>query len=71
MGWDLIAKGDTGTRQHIITKLGSETGLIMVKALADLMDDGQIEETAVSIFIQSTLSKNLRPCSEPALGNFA
>ena len=55
MGWDLITRGDAGTRQHIITKLGAETGLVMVKALADLMVDGQIEETTVSIFRERTL----------------
>jgi AAA domain len=55
MGWNLIARGDAGTRQYIITKLGAETGLVMVKALADLMADGQVEETTVSIFKDRTL----------------
>lgn len=55
MGWDLITRGDAGTRQHIITKLGSKTGLIMVKALTDLMVDGRIKDTAVSIFRERTL----------------
>ena len=55
MGWDLITRGDAGTRQHIITKLGSETGLTMVKALADLMVDGRFEEAAASIFKERTL----------------
>jgi hypothetical protein len=55
MGWDLFARGETGTRQQIITKLGAETGLAMINALTTLMDDIQEEVTTVSIFGEHTL----------------
>jgi len=38
MGWNLIESEDAGTRQHVITKLGAETGLAIIKTLTDIMD---------------------------------
>ncbi|KAE8446008.1 hypothetical protein EG329_012647 [Mollisiaceae sp. DMI_Dod_QoI] len=53
-GWGLVERGDAGTRQYIITKLATENGLSMVKALADLMTDSMPENIAVSIFQNRT-----------------
>jgi hypothetical protein len=55
MGWNLIESGDAGTRQHVITKLGAETGLAIIKTLTDIMDASQKDETTVSIFRDRTL----------------
>lgn len=49
-GWDLVERGDAGTRQHIITKLASENGLAIIKALADLMTDGTSDNVTLPIF---------------------
>jgi hypothetical protein len=55
IGWNLIESEDAGTRQHVITKLGAETGLAIIKTLTDIMDASQMDETAVSIFRDRTL----------------
>jgi hypothetical protein len=55
MGWNLIESEDAGTRQHIITKLGAETGLAIIKTLTDIMDASKKYETTVSIFRDGTL----------------
>ncbi|KAH8587828.1 P-loop containing nucleoside triphosphate hydrolase protein, partial [Bisporella sp. PMI_857] len=55
MGWDLIARDEAGTHQHIITKLGAKTGLAMIKALGDLMDISETEDATLSIFRERTL----------------
>ena len=55
MGWNVIESGDAGTRQHVITKLGAETGLAIIKTLTDIMDASQKNETTVSIFRNRTL----------------
>ena len=55
MGWNLIESEDAGTRQHVITKLGAETGLAIIKTLTDIMDASQKDETTVSIFRDRTL----------------
>ena len=55
MGWNLIKSEDAGTRQHVITKLGAETGLAIIKTLTDIMDASQKDETTVSIFRDRTL----------------
>ncbi len=55
MGWNLIESGDAGTRQHLITKLGAETGLAIIKIMTDIMDASQKDETTVSIFRDRTL----------------
>ncbi|TGO16135.1 hypothetical protein BPAE_0516g00020 [Botrytis paeoniae] len=49
-GWNLIESDDAGIRQHVITKLGAETGLAIIKTLTELMDASQKDEYAVSIF---------------------
>ncbi|KAI9784988.1 MAG: hypothetical protein M1839_001184 [Geoglossum umbratile] len=54
-GWNLIESGDAGTRQHVITKLGAETGLAIIKTLTEIMDAGQGGEATVSIFKDRTL----------------
>ena len=54
-GWILIESEDAGTRQHVITKLGAETGLAIIKTLTDIMDASQKDETTVSIFRDRTL----------------
>jgi hypothetical protein len=54
-GWNLIETKDAGTRQFVITKLGAETGLAIVKALTDSMDVNEQAETTVSIFRDRTL----------------
>jgi hypothetical protein len=38
MGWNLIESEDAGIRQYVITKLGAETGLAIIKTLTDIMD---------------------------------
>ena len=55
MGWNLMESEDAGTRQHVITKLGAETGLAIIKTLTDIMDASQKDETTVSIFRDRTL----------------
>ena len=55
MGWNMIESGDTGTRQHVITKLDAETGLAIIKTLTDIIDASQRDETTVSIFRDSVL----------------
>lgn len=55
MGWNLIKSEDAGTRQYVITKLGAETGLAIIKTLTDIMDASQEDETILSIFRDRTL----------------
>ena len=55
MGWNLIESQDTGTQQHVITKLGVETGLAIIKTLTDMIDVSQKDEATVSIFRDRTL----------------
>jgi hypothetical protein len=55
MGWNIIESEDAGTRQHVITKLGAETGLAIIKTLTDIIDASQMDETTVSIFRDRTL----------------
>ncbi|TEY28370.1 hypothetical protein BOTCAL_1025g00010 [Botryotinia calthae] len=49
-GWNLIESDDAGIRQQVITKLGAETGLAIIKTLTDIMDASQKDEITVSIF---------------------
>lgn len=49
-GWSLIDNEDAGTRQHVITKLGAETGLAIIMSLTDIMDASQKDQTTVSVF---------------------
>lgn len=44
IGWTLIESEDAGTRQHVITKLGAETGLAIIKTLTDSLDTSQNTE---------------------------
>ncbi|KAF1994313.1 P-loop containing nucleoside triphosphate hydrolase protein [Amniculicola lignicola CBS 123094] len=55
IGWNLIETEDAGIHQYIITKLGAETGLAIVKALTESMDVNQEAETTLSIFTDRTL----------------
>ncbi|KAH7311806.1 hypothetical protein BKA65DRAFT_600729 [Rhexocercosporidium sp. MPI-PUGE-AT-0058] len=55
MGWNLIESEDAGIRQHVVTKLGAETGLAIIKTLADIMTANQKDKTIVSIFRDRTL----------------
>jgi hypothetical protein len=55
IGWNLIESEDAGTRQHVITKLGAETGLAIIKTLTVIIDTSQKVETTVSIFRDRTL----------------
>ena len=55
IGWNLIESENAGARQHVITKLGAETGLAIIKTLTDIMDTSQKDETTLSIFRDSTL----------------
>ncbi|KAI4140188.1 MAG: hypothetical protein L6R39_005902 [Caloplaca ligustica] len=55
MGWNIIESGDAGARQHVITKLGAETGLAIIKNLTDIMDASQENGATVSIFRDRTL----------------
>ena len=55
MGWNLIESEDAGARQHVIAKLGAETGLAVIKALTEIMDANRNDETAVLIFRDRTL----------------
>ncbi|KAL9132322.1 MAG: hypothetical protein Q9175_006504 [Cornicularia normoerica] len=55
MGWNLIKSEDAGTRQQVITKLGAETGLAIIKTITDIMDASHKDETTVSIFRDRTL----------------
>jgi hypothetical protein len=54
-GWNLTESEDAGTREHVITKLGADTGLAIIKILTDIMDASQRDETTISIFRDSTL----------------
>ena len=55
MGWNLTKSDDAGTRQRVITKLGSETGLAIIKTITDIMGANQKDETTVSRFKDRTL----------------
>ena len=55
MGWDIFEGEDAGTRQHVITKLGSETGLAIIKTLTDVMNANQKDNTIISILNDMTL----------------
>jgi hypothetical protein len=55
MGWKLIETEDAETRQHIITKLGSEMGLAVIKSLTDIMHGNHDDGTVVSMFRDTTL----------------
>jgi hypothetical protein len=55
IGWDLIAREEAATSQHIITKLGAEAGVAMIKALTELMDTSETEDNTLSIFGECTL----------------
>lgn len=55
MGWKLMSKEDVGTRQQILTKLGTEQGIVMIKALTDLMVDDRPKEYVIRVFKRITL----------------
>lgn len=55
IGWNLIESEDAGIRQYVITKLGAETGLAIIKSLTAIMDASQEGQTTVSIFKDRTL----------------
>ncbi|KAH8821861.1 P-loop containing nucleoside triphosphate hydrolase protein [Xylogone sp. PMI_703] len=56
MGMDLIDDSDADTQQYIITKLGSETGLIMVEALINLMNSRMKDTDAdIDVFVDITV----------------
>jgi len=55
MGWNLIKSKDVGTHQYIITKLGAETGLIIIKTLIDIINASKKGKTTISIFRDRTL----------------
>ncbi|KAF2128236.1 P-loop containing nucleoside triphosphate hydrolase protein [Dothidotthia symphoricarpi CBS 119687] len=55
IGWNIIESEDAGTRQRVITKLGEETGLAIIKTLTDGMDTNQRDETTISIFRDKAL----------------
>ncbi|OCL12491.1 hypothetical protein AOQ84DRAFT_419589, partial [Glonium stellatum] len=55
MGWNLIESEDAAIRQHVITKLGAETGLAIIKTLTEIMDASQKNETTISLFRDRTL----------------
>ncbi|ELR09946.1 hypothetical protein GMDG_04422 [Pseudogymnoascus destructans 20631-21] len=55
IGWKLIESEDAGTRQDIITKLGAEEGLSIIKSITDTMDASRTDETSISIFKNMTL----------------
>jgi hypothetical protein len=50
MGWKIMENEDPGTRQEVITKLGSEPGLAIIKLVTDSMDGVRKDEASVSIF---------------------
>lgn len=50
-----MSKEDVGTRQQIITKLGTEQGISMIKALTDLMVDDRSREYTTRLFETITL----------------
>ena len=55
MGWDLVSKEHTETRQQIIKKLATEEGLAMIKALVDEQTDGVELETRLRKYKDRTL----------------
>ncbi|KFZ11229.1 hypothetical protein V502_07659 [Pseudogymnoascus sp. VKM F-4520 (FW-2644)] len=55
IGWNLIESEDAGIRQDVITKLGAETGLSIIKTITDTMDASQTDETSIAIFRDRTL----------------
>ncbi|OBT49193.1 hypothetical protein VE00_00082 [Pseudogymnoascus sp. WSF 3629] len=54
-GWKLIESEDAGIRQDIITKLGAEEGLSIIKSITDAMDASRTDETTISIFRDRTI----------------
>jgi hypothetical protein len=50
LGCKLVDSDDAGTRQKVITMLGSEAGLAIIKSLTDVMDANQNSGTTLSIF---------------------
>lgn len=55
LGWKLMSKEDVGTRQQIIKELGCEPGIVMIKALTDLMVDDRPGEYKIRVFKRITL----------------
>lgn len=50
LGWEIMENEDPGTRQEVITKLGAETGLAIIKTLTDSMDVIRNDDASVLIF---------------------
>lgn len=55
LGWDLVASEDAGTRQHVITTLGTENGLAIINNLAESMHENLRDDSVVSLFRERTL----------------
>lgn len=53
-GYSLIEANDIGTRQHVVTKLGEEMGLQIIKSLVQYIEDNQ-GASAISAFTECTL----------------
>ncbi len=50
LGWRIVERGDTGTLQHVITKLATEEGLMVIKTLTAIMDACKDDHNNISIF---------------------
>jgi hypothetical protein len=54
IGWKVMESESAETYQHVITKLGAETVLTIIKKLTDTIDTNLKFETTVSIFRENS-----------------
>ncbi|KAI4120999.1 MAG: hypothetical protein LQ338_006622 [Usnochroma carphineum] len=64
IAWDLTSSSDASGRQRLIKKLSTDEGLNMIKTLADTMDDGQDDQSVISLF-QASVIPFYRTISHP------
>lgn len=55
LGWELTTKADIGTKQRIVIKLATESGLQMIKASTDAMSEEQDDDALMDTFTATTL----------------
>ena len=55
VGWDLVATGNPAAAQHVITKLATESGLRMIKAVTDNLENVVSDSAVVTTFRQMTV----------------
>lgn len=54
-GWELVATGNCGVAQQIISKLATESGLKMIKAVTDSLEESAPDAVAVTVYKENML----------------